>query len=178
MLRLGSQLRAKLPGDEYPLRNSIIPVDVSELRLARGMPLGAAVIDAGAVRFRPMTLTAAAMVVGSPVILFGSWAPAITEVVFDGCHVSQPWLCLAAAFCWAFFCRRGNRDLFFFWSFGTFCDFVCGFGGAGSAAAATGAFLPAGFALAAESAPLVSASIGFLRSLGFCSSAMIPSKWR
>ena len=34
------------------------------------MPLDAAVIDAGAVRFRPMMLTAAAVVVGSGVILF------------------------------------------------------------------------------------------------------------
>ncbi|MFN8939744.1 MAG: hypothetical protein ACK5ZJ_08400, partial [Acidobacteriota bacterium] len=38
--------------------------------LAQGMPLDAAVIDAGAVRFRPMMLTAAAVVVGSAVILF------------------------------------------------------------------------------------------------------------
>jgi len=34
------------------------------------MPLDQAVIDAGAVRFRPMLLTAAAVVVGSAVILF------------------------------------------------------------------------------------------------------------
>lgn len=34
------------------------------------MPLDQAVIDAGAVRFRPMMLTAAAVVVGASVILF------------------------------------------------------------------------------------------------------------
>ena len=34
------------------------------------MPLDQAVIDAGAVRFRPMMLTAAAVVVGATVILF------------------------------------------------------------------------------------------------------------
>jgi multidrug efflux pump subunit AcrB len=34
------------------------------------MPLDQAVIDAGAVRFRPMLLTAAAVVVGAGVILF------------------------------------------------------------------------------------------------------------
>ena len=34
------------------------------------MPLDEAVIDAGAVRFRPMMLTAAAVVVGASVILF------------------------------------------------------------------------------------------------------------
>jgi len=52
------------------VRNSIILVDFIELRLAEGMLLDEAVIDAGAVRFRPMMLTAAAVVVGSSVILF------------------------------------------------------------------------------------------------------------
>ena len=52
------------------VRNSIILVDFIELRLSQGMPLDEAVIDAGAVRFRPMMLTAAAVVVGSSVILF------------------------------------------------------------------------------------------------------------
>jgi multidrug efflux pump subunit AcrB len=52
------------------VRNSIILVDFIELSLAEGMPLDAAVIDLGAVRFRPMMLTAAAVVVGSSVILF------------------------------------------------------------------------------------------------------------
>jgi multidrug efflux pump subunit AcrB len=52
------------------VRNSIILVDFIELQLRRGMPLEQAVVDAGAVRFRPMLLTAAAVVVGSLVILF------------------------------------------------------------------------------------------------------------
>jgi multidrug efflux pump subunit AcrB len=52
------------------VRNSIILVDFIELRRAKGMPLDAAVVDAGAVRFRPMLLTAAAVVVGASVILF------------------------------------------------------------------------------------------------------------
>jgi multidrug efflux pump subunit AcrB len=34
------------------------------------MPLDQAVVDAGAVRFRPMALTAAAVIAGSAVILF------------------------------------------------------------------------------------------------------------
>ncbi len=46
------------------VRNSIILVDFIELRRAQGMPLEEAVVDAGAVRFRPMLLTAAAVVVG------------------------------------------------------------------------------------------------------------------
>ncbi len=52
------------------VRNSIILVDFVELKLRQGMPLVDAVVEAGAVRFRPMLLTAAAVVVGSFVILF------------------------------------------------------------------------------------------------------------
>src|SRR5271166_727232 len=52
------------------VRNSIILVDFIELRRAQGMPLEQAVVDAGAVRFRQMLLTAAAVVVGASVILF------------------------------------------------------------------------------------------------------------
>ncbi len=52
------------------VRNSIILVDFIELRRSQGMPLEQAVVDAGAVRFRPMLLTAAAVVVGASVILF------------------------------------------------------------------------------------------------------------
>jgi multidrug efflux pump subunit AcrB len=52
------------------VRNSIILIDFVELRRKEGMPLDEAVIDAGAVRFRPILLTAAAVVVGSFVIVF------------------------------------------------------------------------------------------------------------
>src|SRR5579862_5788876 len=52
------------------VRNSIILVDFIELRRSQGMSLEDAVVDAGAVRFRPMLLTAAADVVGASVILF------------------------------------------------------------------------------------------------------------
>jgi multidrug efflux pump subunit AcrB len=59
-----------IAGAGIVVRNSIILVDFIELRVREGMPLEEAVIDAGAVRFRPMALTAAAVVVGSAVILF------------------------------------------------------------------------------------------------------------
>ncbi|MCO5295222.1 MAG: efflux RND transporter permease subunit [Fimbriimonadaceae bacterium] len=52
------------------VRNSIILVDFVELRRRQGSSLEQAVIDAGAIRFRPMLLTAAAVIVGSFVILF------------------------------------------------------------------------------------------------------------
>jgi multidrug efflux pump subunit AcrB len=59
-----------IAGAGIVVRNSIILVDFIELRLKEGMPLAEAVIDAGAVRFRPMLLTASAVVVGAGVILF------------------------------------------------------------------------------------------------------------
>jgi len=59
-----------IAGAGIVVRNSIILVDFIQLRLAQGMPLEEAVIDAGAKRFRPMLLTAAAVVVGASVILF------------------------------------------------------------------------------------------------------------
>jgi multidrug efflux pump subunit AcrB len=62
------------------VRNSIILVDFIELRRAQGMSLEAAVVDAGAIRFRPMLLTAAAVVVGASVILF--------DPIFQGLAIS------------------------------------------------------------------------------------------
>ena len=62
------------------VRNSIILVDFIELRRTQGMSLEDAVVDAGAVRFRPMLLTAAAVVVGASVILF--------DPIFQGLAIS------------------------------------------------------------------------------------------
>jgi multidrug efflux pump subunit AcrB len=62
------------------VRNSIILVDFIELRRRQGVALAQAVIDAGAIRFRPMLLTAAAVVVGASVIL--------TDPIFQGLAVS------------------------------------------------------------------------------------------
>jgi len=52
-----------IAGAGIVVRNSIILVDLIELRLKQGMSLSDAVVDAGAVRFRPMMLTAAAVIV-------------------------------------------------------------------------------------------------------------------
>jgi len=52
------------------VRNSIILIDFAEMKRKEGMKLDEAIIEAGAVRFRPMLLTAAAVVVGSFVIVF------------------------------------------------------------------------------------------------------------
>lgn len=69
-----------MAGAGIVVRNSIILVDFIEQRLREGMPLPEAVIDAGAVRFRPMLLTALAVVVGAGVILF--------DPIFQGLAIS------------------------------------------------------------------------------------------
>ena len=62
-----------------PVRGDCGPFGI-ELRLQEGLPLEQAVVDAGAVRFRPMALTAAAVVVGAGVILF--------DPIFQGLAIS------------------------------------------------------------------------------------------
>lgn len=51
------------------VRNSILVVDFIELRRREGMPLAEAVVDAGAVRLRPVLLTAGGVIIGASVIL-------------------------------------------------------------------------------------------------------------
>jgi multidrug efflux pump subunit AcrB len=69
-----------MAGAGIVVRNSIILVDFIKLRVKQGMPLEEAVVDAGAVRFRPMMLTASAVIVGGSVILF--------DPIFQGLAIS------------------------------------------------------------------------------------------
>jgi multidrug efflux pump subunit AcrB len=69
-----------MAGAGIVVRNSIILVDFIELRRAHGLRLRDAVIEAGAVRFRPMLLTALAVVVGAAVIL--------ADPIFQGLAIS------------------------------------------------------------------------------------------
>ena len=69
-----------IAGAGIVVRNSIILVDFINLKLSEGAPLEEAVIQAGIIRFRPMLLTAAAVVVGSSVILF--------DPIFQGMAIS------------------------------------------------------------------------------------------
>jgi multidrug efflux pump subunit AcrB len=69
-----------MAGAGIVVRNSIILVDFIEQRRREGLPLAEAVVDAGAVRFRPMLLTALAVVVGATVILF--------DPIFQGLAIS------------------------------------------------------------------------------------------
>ncbi|MFV0438716.1 MAG: efflux RND transporter permease subunit [Desulfopila sp.] len=69
-----------MAGAGIVVRNSIILVDFIEQRLDTGQPLAQAVVDAGAIRFRPMLLTALAVVVGASVIL--------ADPIFQGLAIS------------------------------------------------------------------------------------------
>ena len=69
-----------MAGAGIVVRNSIILVDFIELRLADGHPLAAAVVEAGMIRFRPIMLTALAVVAGATVIL--------TDPIFQGLAIA------------------------------------------------------------------------------------------
>ena len=69
-----------MAGAGIVVRNSIILVDFIELRLSDGRSLRDACIESGAVRFRPMMLTALAVVVGGLVIL--------ADPIFQGLAIS------------------------------------------------------------------------------------------
>lgn len=69
-----------MAGAGIVVRNSIILVDFIELRRSHGKNLRDAVVEAGAVRFRPMLLTALALVVGASVIL--------ADPIFQGLAIS------------------------------------------------------------------------------------------
>ena len=69
-----------MAGAGIVVRNSIILVDFIELRLSHGRSLRDACIESGAVRFRPMMLTAFAVVVGGLVIL--------ADPIFQGLAIS------------------------------------------------------------------------------------------
>jgi multidrug efflux pump subunit AcrB len=69
-----------MAGAGIVVRNSIILVDFIELRISHGLPLSEAVVEAGAIRFRPMLLTALAVVVGASVIL--------ADPIFQGLAIS------------------------------------------------------------------------------------------
>ena len=62
------------------VRNSVLLIDFINLRLAEGIPLKLAVIEAGAVRTTPILLTAGTVVIGAFVILF--------DPIFQGLAIS------------------------------------------------------------------------------------------
>jgi multidrug efflux pump subunit AcrB len=70
------------------VRNSILLVDFINLELAAGEPLEDAVVKAGVVRFRPIALTAAALVVGGLVILLDPIFQGLAVALISGVLIS------------------------------------------------------------------------------------------
>jgi multidrug efflux pump subunit AcrB len=70
------------------VRNSILLVDFVNLELEAGEELETAVIKAGAVRFRPIVLTAAALVVGGAVILLDPIFQGLATALISGVVVA------------------------------------------------------------------------------------------
>jgi multidrug efflux pump subunit AcrB len=70
------------------VRNSILLVDFIRLAQERGVPLGAAVIEAGEVRFRPIALTAAAVVVGGLVMVLDPIFQGLAVALISGAIVA------------------------------------------------------------------------------------------
>jgi multidrug efflux pump subunit AcrB len=70
------------------VRNSILLVDFVNLELEAGVPLAAAVTGAAAVRFRPIALTAAALVAGGLVILLDPIFQGLAVALIAGVIVS------------------------------------------------------------------------------------------
>jgi multidrug efflux pump subunit AcrB len=70
------------------VRNSILLVDFIQLAEARGMPLREAVLEAGTVRFRPIALTAAAVVVGGLVMVLDPIFQGLAVALMSGAIVA------------------------------------------------------------------------------------------
>lgn len=70
------------------VRNSILLVDFIQLAEARGRPLREAVLEAGAVRFRPIALTAAAVVVGGMVMVLDPIFQGLAVALMSGAIVA------------------------------------------------------------------------------------------
>ncbi|MDX2122212.1 MAG: efflux RND transporter permease subunit [Gemmatimonadota bacterium] len=70
------------------VRNSILLVDFIQISERRGVPLANAVIEAGAVRFRPIALTAAAVVVGGLVMVLDPIFQGLAVALISGAIVA------------------------------------------------------------------------------------------
>lgn len=70
------------------VRNSILLVDFIQLSQERGRSLGEAVIEAGSVRFRPIALTAAAVVVGGLVMVLDPIFQGLAVALISGAIVA------------------------------------------------------------------------------------------
>jgi multidrug efflux pump subunit AcrB len=70
------------------VRNSILLVDFVQLARRQGLPLDEALIEAGAVRFRPIALTAAAVVAGGIILVLDPIFQGLAVALISGAIVA------------------------------------------------------------------------------------------
>ena len=92
------------------VRNSILLVDFINLELAAGEPLEEAVVRAGAVRFRPIALTAAALVVGGLVILLDPIFQGLAVALISGVVVSTALTLVVIPLLYYMYVRKVGRE--------------------------------------------------------------------
>jgi multidrug efflux pump subunit AcrB len=92
------------------VRNSILLVDFINLELAAGVALEEAVVKASAVRFRPIALTAAALVVGGLVILLDPIFQGLAVALISGVVVSTALTLILVPLLYVLYRRRDLPD--------------------------------------------------------------------
>ena len=94
------------------VRNSILLVDFIQLAEARGRALREAVLEAGAVRFRPIALTAAAVVVGGLVMVLDPIFQGLAVALMSGAVVATMLtMVVVPLLYWELRRRQATRDL-------------------------------------------------------------------
>lgn len=91
------------------VRNSVLLIDFINLRLAEGIPLKQAVIDAGAVRTTPILLTAGTVVIGAFVILFDPIFQGLAISLMGGTIVSTFLTLLVVPLVWYLIERKNHK---------------------------------------------------------------------
>ncbi len=92
------------------VRNSILLVDFINLELSMGRSLEEAVVKAGIVRFRPIALTAAALVVGGVVILLDPIFQGLAVALISGVVVSTALTLIVIPLLYYMYVRSVGRD--------------------------------------------------------------------
>ena len=94
------------------VRNSILLVDFIQLAEARGRTLREAVLEAGAVRFRPIALTAAAVVVGGLVMVLDPIFQGLAVALMSGAVVATGLtMVIVPLLYWELQHRKHNREM-------------------------------------------------------------------
>jgi multidrug efflux pump subunit AcrB len=92
------------------VRNSILLVDFIQLAEARGRSLREAVLEAGAVRFRPIALTAAAVVVGGLVMVLDPIFQGLAVALMSGAVVATGLTMVVVPLLYWELMRRGKES--------------------------------------------------------------------